>query len=272
MKNYKNKSYAWWTALLLCASGFTFAQQTTQQGLEAYRQALAEGNPAELVEARGEALWAEARGSKNVNLTKCDLGKGTGVVKGAYAELPRYFADTDGVMNLEARLVHCMVTLQGIERAAITKKPFSGEGERQTDIEALVAYVVAESKGMKVNIPQAHSKERQSFKRGEQVFWFRGGPYDFSCASCHSADAQRIRLQDLPNLLNKEKAQSAYTTWPAYRVSQGALRTFEWRLYDCFRQQRFPELQYNSQVAIDLTTFLAVNANGGVLQAPAIKR
>jgi sulfur-oxidizing protein SoxA len=55
-------------------------------------------------------------------------------------------------------------------------------------------------------------------------------------------------------------------------VSQGALRTFEWRLYDCFRQQRFPELQYNSQAVMDLTTFLAVNANGGKLAAPAIKR
>jgi L-cysteine S-thiosulfotransferase len=260
------------SALLLAIASWAHAQSSTAQGIEAYRQALQDGNPSELLEARGEGLWQEKRGPKQVSMGGCDLGLGAGVVKGAYAKLPRYFADVDAVMNLEARLVHCMVNLQGMERASITKAPFSRDGERQTDIEALVAYVVAESKGMKVAISQTHAKERASYKRGEQIFWFRGGPYDFSCASCHAEDAKRIRLQDLPNLLNKEKAQSAYGSWPAYRVSQGAVRTFEWRLYDCFRQQRFPELQYNSSAAIDLTMFLAVNANDGVLTAPAIKR
>ncbi len=243
-----------------------------QANLDAYRAALAEGNPAELVEARGEDLWKAKRGPKNVSLQQCDLGLGAGVVKNVYAQLPRYFADTNSVMNLESRLVHCMVNLQGMDRKAVTKRPFSGEGEPQTDLESLVAYVVGESRGAVMNAPQAHAMERAAYESGKTMFFYRGGPYDFSCASCHSADKQRIRLQDLPNLLEKSNAQTAYTTWPAYRVSQGALRTFEWRLYDCFRQQRFPELQYNSQAVMDLTTFLAVNANGGKLAAPAIKR
>ena len=58
---------------------------------------LADGNPAELFEAKGAALWKQARGSKNVSLEKCDLGKGAGVVKGVFVELPRYFADTQRV-------------------------------------------------------------------------------------------------------------------------------------------------------------------------------
>jgi L-cysteine S-thiosulfotransferase len=107
---------------------------------------------------------------------------------------------------------------------------------------------------------------------GEKMFWYRGGTHDFACATCHGDDAKRIRLQDLPNLSTKEGAQKAYTTWPAYRVSQGELRTMEWRLYDCFRQQRFPELAYDSDAAIALTTFLARNANGAAYAGPAIKR
>jgi sulfur-oxidizing protein SoxA len=79
-------------------------------------------------------------------------------------------------------------------------------------------------------------------------------------------------LQDLPNLTTKEGAQKAYTTWPAYRVSQGELRSFQWRLYDCFRQQRFPELLFGSDASIALTMFLARNANGAPFDAPAIKR
>jgi sulfur-oxidizing protein SoxA len=67
-------------------------------------------------------------------------------------------------------------------------------------------------------------------------------------------------------------AQKAYTTWPAYRVSQGELRSFQWRLNDCFRQQRFPELIFASDASIALTMFLARNANGAAFDAPAIKR
>ena len=66
----------------------------------------ADGNPAELWEARGEdAVEAEARARRRCRSKHCDLGLGPGVVKGAYAQLPRYFADTDRVQDLESRLV-----------------------------------------------------------------------------------------------------------------------------------------------------------------------
>lgn len=248
------------------------AQDNTQAGIERYREMLQDGNPAELVVARGEDLWKQKRGPKAVSLERCDLGKGPGVVKGAYVELPRYFADTDSVMDAEARLVHCQMTLQGFDRAALVRKPFSGTGQLATDNESLVAYVVDQSRGMTVNLPQRHPKEIESYQRGQKIFFFRGGPYDFSCASCHGEDDKRIRLQDLPNLLKPKPAQRAFTTWPAYRVSQGALRTMQWRLHDCFRQQRFPELEFVSPASIDLITFLGVNANGGKMDSPAIKR
>jgi sulfur-oxidizing protein SoxA len=85
-------------------------------------------------------------------------------------------------------------------------------------------------------------------------------------------DKIRIRLQDLPNLTKQADAQKAYTAWPAYRVSQGEVRSFQWRLFDCFRQQRFPELEFASPASVALTMYLAKNANGGVFDAPAIKR
>ena len=175
-------------------------------------------------------------------------------------------------MDLETRIVHCMVTIQGLDRNKVTARPYSGAGQSATDMEALVAYVVEESRGMKINVPQQHVKEREAFARGEKIFYFRGGPYDFSCASCHAVDNQRIRLQGLPNLTKTEPAQKAFASWPAYRVSQGALRTMQWRIYDCFRQQRFPELKYLSPASVDLITYLGARANGGVMETPAIKR
>src|SRR4051812_37352582 len=91
------------------------APKSASQAIDEYRAMLADGNPAELFEAKGEALWTQKRGPKNASLEQCDLGKGPGVVKGAFVELPRYFADTGKVQDLETRLVTCMETLQGLD-------------------------------------------------------------------------------------------------------------------------------------------------------------
>jgi sulfur-oxidizing protein SoxA len=260
-------------AILLAASAAAFAQQprSTVEEIERYRAALGDGNPAELWEARGEALWKEKRGPKNASLEKCDVGMGPGVVKGAYAVLPKYFKDTDKVEDLESRLVTCMVDLQGFTPEQAKKDPFGSPGKK-VPMDALVAWVTSESRGMKMNVAANHPKEMEAYELGKKIFFFRGGTHDFACATCHGAEKQRIRLQELPYLMRKEDAQRAYTSWPAYRLSQGEMRSFQWRLYECFRQQRFPELEYVSPASIALTTYLAKNANGGTLTAPALKR
>ena len=260
-------------AVLVAASSHaqTSSSDATVKEIEKYRQALGDGNPAELWEARGEGIWKKKRGPTNVSFEQCDIGLGPGKVKGAYAVLPKYFADTDKVEDLESRLVTCMVMLQGYSYDNAKKNPF-GSPEQKSDIEALVAYITAEARGMKINVAGNHPKEKAAYDIGKAMFFHRGGPHDFGCVTCHGADNQRIRLQDLPNLAKREAAQRAYTSWPAYRVSQGEVRSFQWRLFDCFRQQRFPELQFISEGSIALTTYLAKNANGGVLTAPSIKR
>ncbi|MGX6567106.1 sulfur oxidation c-type cytochrome SoxA [Cupriavidus necator] len=247
------------------------AQGSTADEIAKYRQMLAEGNPAELWEAAGEELWKKPAGLKNASLEQCDLGKGPGVTKGAYAELPRYFKDAGKVMDLEQRLAYCRMTLQGLTREEATKNPFSSSG-KPSEIERLVAYLTGESRGVKMNVQLGHPEEKRTYALGEKMFFYRGGAYDFACATCHAVDGQRIRLQDLPNLLTDKGAQAAYTTWPAYRVSQGEVRTMQHRLYDCLRQQRFPEPAYGSDVITALTMFLAKNANGGTYDGPAMKR
>ena len=87
--------------------------KSAADGIAEYRRMLEDGNPAELFEAKGENLWQTPRGPKNASLAPCDLGKGAGVVKGSFIALPRYFADTQRVQDLESRLLTCMETLQG---------------------------------------------------------------------------------------------------------------------------------------------------------------
>jgi sulfur-oxidizing protein SoxA len=254
------------------AIGVAFAQSSTVDEIAKYRAALQDGNPAELWEARGEEMWRTPRGLKKASFMSCDLGVGPGVVKGAYAALPRYFADAKVVMDLETRLVWCMVNQQGFSEADATKNKFGDGSARRSDLEALAAYVTSESRGIEMKVPVDEPHVRDMYRLGEQMFFFRGGTHDFSCATCHGEDGKRIRLQDLPNLTKTEGAQKAYTTWPAYRVSQGELRTFQWRLNDCFRQQRFPDLVFGSEASIALTTYLAARANGAPYDGPAIKR
>ena len=88
-----------WTLVALSAAMImpAWAQKTASQSIDEYREMLQDGNPAELFEAKGEDLWKRKRGPQNASLEKCDLGKGPGVVKGVFVELPRYFADTGRV-------------------------------------------------------------------------------------------------------------------------------------------------------------------------------
>jgi sulfur-oxidizing protein SoxA len=199
---------------------------------------LEDGNPAELFEAKGEGLWKQARGPKNATLEKCDLGKGPGVVKGAFVELPRYFADTGKVQDLESRLLTCMETLQGLNAAEIAKTPSARASSQHGP--RWPAWISAESRGLRFNLPQGHAEERKSYEIGKRVFFFRGGPMDFSCASCHGEDGKRIRLQDLPNLTKNPGDGIGFAAWPAYRVSSGEMWSMQLRLNDCYRQQRFP--------------------------------
>ena len=258
------------TTLLALASAAAFGQKSAADGIAEYRAMLADGNPADLFEAKGEDLWKQKRGPKKASLEQCDLGKGPGVVQGAFVELPRWFEDTRKVQDLESRIVSCMVQLQGYNEAEIVKTPFNSGV--QNDITALATYVATASKGLPFNLPQNHPEERRSYEIGKRVFFFRGGPMDFSCASCHGEDGKRIRLQDLPNLTKNPGDGIGFAAWPAYRVSNGQMWSMQLRLNDCYRQQRFPFPGFGSVPTIALGVYMGVNAKGAESIAPAIKR
>lgn len=258
-------------AVIAAMAGQVAAQDKVADELAKYREALADGNPADLFELKGEALWAEKRGPKNVSLEQCDMGLGPGKLDGAYAQLPKYFKDTGKVMDVESRLVHCMVSLQGFTPEQVTKQWYSKPG-KDADIEALVTYIGAKSNGKPINVPATHPEEAKMARMGEYIFYRRSGPQDFSCAICHGQEGKRIRLQELGNLTTKDGAGTAMKTWPSYRVSQGTVWTMQRRLIDCMRQARWPEPEYLADSVIALETYLLKTATGTVMETPGIKR
>lgn len=266
-------------AVLACALGAAvpaLAQDASEKEIERYREMISDpfSNPGYLNVDRGEILWKKARGSKNVSMELCDLGEGPGKLEGAFAKLPRYFADTDTVMDVTQRILWCMQTVQGLDTADIIKRKFSPSNRASnSDMEDLVAFVSNKSNGHKLSQPLAHPKEKEAFLVGDALFHKRSATHDFSCATCHGDTGKRIRLQGLP-LLNKpgKDAQATQGAWPTYRVSQSQLRTVQHRIWDCYRQMRMPPPGYASEGVTALTVYLNKMAEGGEITVPSIKR
>jgi sulfur-oxidizing protein SoxA len=259
---------AFFAALSLLAPA---AAQDAKKEIARYQRMIAEGSPVELFELQGEELWKKPQGPRNVSLEKCDLGLGAGRLKGAYAHLPRYFKDAEQVMDLETRLLYCMVNLQGRSRAEATKRVFGNE-DRLSEMELLSAYIAGQSRGVKMAPGMAHPKEKAAFELGRALFFHRAGPWDFSCASCHGEDDKRIRMQDLPVLYKPASARPVVATWPAYRVSNSQFKTMQWRLNDCYRQMRMPEPTFASEATIALNLFLTATGRGEPYRGPGTKR
>jgi len=239
-----------------------------------FRAEMEDSNPAELFELKGEELWKAKRGPKNVALAEsCDLGLGVGKVEGAYVQMPRYFADANAVMDAERRIVWCMVEKQGFKFADIAKKPFQGANDTNPpEITSLVTFVAGHSRDKKFAINLNDPKVRETYEIGKEITNYRAGPYDFSCNTCHGSDGKRIRMQNLPNIGSKEGAIKSVMGWPGYRMTGGVMLTHQWRMNDCFRQQRFPEPKYVSDTVTALLTYMTANANGAVYKGPGIKR
>jgi sulfur-oxidizing protein SoxA len=257
-------------AALCCLTSAVQAQATDP--LEVGRRMLSEDNPGELWIDKGKTLFHERRGPRQASLEQCDFGLGPGKLEGASVRLPRYFADTGRVEDLESRIVTCMVQLQGFKREDVVRRAISPAGSSGSDVEALALYITSRSNGMKMNVSLDHPKEREMYKAGEYLFFRRSGQTDFGCVQCHGDANKRIRLQDLIHMTDQKGVQGVVSTWPAYRGAHFVVRTMQWRLYDCFWQMRLPELQYLSDVSIALTTYLHYQGNGAVVGVPGFKR
>jgi sulfur-oxidizing protein SoxA len=245
------------------------ADEKSDELIRKYRETAKEASPGELYVMMGEELFRTKRGPKKESLERCDFGLGPGVLKGAYAQLPRYFPDTDKVEDVESRLATCMVTFQGYTPEQL---PRHGYGDsRMADFMRLAAYVASQSNGMKFAPPLRHPKEIDAYKIGEVLFYRRAGSHDFACATCHTTHGKRVRLQRLTHLVDPKEAQRSFPAWPAYRPVAGDVHTMQIWLGACMYQTRHPQLRFASEASIALQVYLAQHAAGGVIAVPGLR-
>lgn len=264
-------------AAIMIASAPVLAEQEdiVARELDKYRQMMRAdpwSNPANLDADRGAALWRTPAGPKNVSLEQCDLGLGAGRVDGAFAALPRYFADAGRVMDVETRILWCRDKLQGIDNADYLKDPHPEPGAPVKDVGAIATWIASRSAGMTFSAKLDHAREREAVALGRTLFNRRMGPLDFACASCHGTSGKRIRLQPLPALATPAEARMVAGEWPAYRVSTSNVMTMQHRIFDCFWQMRLPRVEMGSEATTALIAYLVDTARGGEIAAPGMKR
>ena len=202
-------------------------------------------------------------GPKNVSLEKCDLGKGPGKVDGAFAELPRYFADAgqrDGPRDAPA-VVHGEAAGLQARRSgqeAVSGRRPAGEGPRRD----------RDLRRQQVERHEVRRQARPAAGEGGGRRWARPSssaarartispapPATTTPASASGCRGCRISP-------SRRKRSKVVGEWPAYRVSTTQVMTMQHRLYDCYWQMRMPELEIGSDVSVALISYLAKQRRG----------
>jgi len=241
-----------------------------------YRAMLEQDNPGQFWVDDGKKLFHEPRGPKHVSLEGCDFGAGPGVLKGAYARMPRYFKDANAVQTLEGRILWCSEKLQGIKPMELLKPHYvnaAEEDSREDKLTALTAYVAAQSNGMPYDPPMDHAQEKYVYALGKYTFFRRMGKMDLSCADCHGVPGRTIRGVELPIMTDPETAGRVMAAFPAYVLKDSNVRTFWWRNERCLLAMRLPWLMTGSEIDAALTLFQAIEAKKSKIpiKVPGIK-
>ncbi|MGF1650450.1 MAG: sulfur oxidation c-type cytochrome SoxA [Hyphomicrobiaceae bacterium] len=246
---------------------------TAADELQKYKEMLADpfANPGWLYADEGEVIWRTPAGPKNATLEQCDLGLGPGVVDGAYAQMPRYFADAGRVMDADTRIAWCRQELQGIPFEESAKNAYSRRGSKSA-MEQLISFVAAKSHEMPIEPPLSHEKEKEAVAIGEALFYRRGAMLDYACSTCHNNSGARIRLQELSNLTVPAEAGPVMASWPTYRVSHESIRTMQHRMWDCHWQMRMPDIAFGSDATIALIAYMTQQSKGTPMASPSLKR
>jgi len=205
--------------------------------------------PSDLFVEQGERLFKTKRGPKQASLEACDFGLGPGKLEGALTQLPRYFADTQRVEDLETRIVSCMVRLQG----------FRLEEIERDEVKALVAYVASKSSEMPINVVPRTSQEITMYNIGRELWYHRAGDRDMNCAICHESYAGRkVRLSPV-----RSPRQGLSNEWPAYRFEADKLYTLQDRIAFCYESIGIAAPEFYSEPYIALSIYMLAEATRG---------
>jgi sulfur-oxidizing protein SoxA len=210
-------------------------------------------NPMTLWVARGEALWAQPRGTQAKSCASCH-GDAKVSMKGIAARYPRHDAALGRVVNLEERIQACSERNQGAGR-------FANESD---DLIGIASYVALQSRGAPLAV-SIDGPAKATYDAGRELYFKRIGQLNLACTHCHDANWGRT-------LLAESISQGHATGWPAYRLEWQRPGTLGRRLRACFNGVRAEMPAYGAADLIALELYLNKRAEGLALEAPGVRR
>jgi sulfur-oxidizing protein SoxA len=130
-------------------------------------------NPGMLWVERGEKLWSEPAGKKNLACSGCHKDQS---MRGVVAGYPKIDKANGKLLNLESRINQCRTKRMGAE-------PLRYESE---ELLALTAYIARQSLGLPIKT-SIEGAARAHFEAGRASYHLRRGQMNLSCAHCHDA-------------------------------------------------------------------------------------
>lgn len=253
------------SAAVMVAVALGLAQEALSPAEEAQKQKqqlLEQGGgvlPSDLYVAQGEEIFFLKRGPRQASLEGCDFGRGAGVTEGVVTVLPRYFADTQKVEDLDSRIRTCMVSQQGFTTAQV----------KRSEVIAVAFYLSSLSNEMPVNVQLTTAQEKSLYNLGEQLVNLRAGPRDMGCTTCHvTYKGRRAGVLPYSDLVSEKSAAH----WPAFRYSNDSALTLEDRIRTCYSNLSMPAPDLYSDAVIAISLWIAYQANGAPMDLPGFIR
>ena len=206
-------------------------------------------NPGMLWVERGATLWRDGAQA----CASCH-GDASVSMKGVAARLPAWSAAADRVVDLEDRINGCRVERQ--QRPALARE--------SEDLNALTAYVAAQSRGMPLNV-SVDGAAGAAFERARTFYHERRGQMNLACASCHEQNAGK-------HLLAETISEGHGNAFPAYRLEWQTLGSLQRRLRACLFGIRASLPPEGAPVLTELELYLGWRANGLPVEAPGVRR
>jgi len=198
---------------------------------------------------RGKKLWNTPFKDGNT-YASCFKNGGVGIA----AHYPYWDPITKEVRTLVMDINTCRVRNGAVAYKNVTTGPMA-------DIDAYVRHL---SYGKPIQIDISSPGAIKAFEAGKQFFWARRGQLNFSCATCHVANAGK-RLRG--NVISAALGQGA--DFPAYRSAWGTLGTIAKRYQGCNKKVGAAPFKPESVEYRDLEFYQMYMNTGLPLSAPS---
>jgi len=257
-------------SLVLCGMLNADEQMSMNEADKAMYAEMLENNPASMDVAEGEELFNSLIGQEAYAKV---LGVSVKDLPQTIAGFPRMLTAVDKWDFTLPKTMRKVVTLSQSLQMALADRDKKVLKLESKDMIKMTAYVKSLANGLTTNIDVKANKQMQEMVvLGQHVFEERRGGRGLSCNSCHSADivGSRLRMQSLPDLGAKETASAG--TWPAYRMTQSAMVTFDKRMQQCMKNALLAELPLGSKEMVALEVYITNLSKGNAIQIPGLKR